>query len=355
LLLILVVEGQLSSVTLATAPSELDFSSKLKYSSPINAVALYVPTDTASPPLIITGSDDDKAVVWDLRSGKKLRSLKGEHSDCIRAIFVYVPPTDPTAAVKVLTASDDNSIIVWDLSTGDKELTVTDVSAGGINAVAVGHAAGPKSSAWILGGCTSGTIQAWDLKSGDLLRSFVEFHSQAITCMTVFNNIVITGACDGETVIWNLQGKRLTTLEHDEGVTSVALYVPEEGDDHFSQPLLVTGHDDHTAVVWGFNTGEKVLVLEDQHEDAVSGVAIVSPLDKSLPIVVTCSHDSTAVLWDLLTGRVLRRLEGGHNDYVNAVAVYVPEDDKQPTRVVTAGDDCTVMVWELSKGILSTS
>ncbi|MEO0080590.1 MAG: hypothetical protein ABIK44_07950, partial [candidate division WOR-3 bacterium] len=50
-------------------------------------------------------------IVWDLATGKPLRTLKG-HTDSVRA--VAIAPDGRTA----VSGSDDNTLIVWDLATG---------------------------------------------------------------------------------------------------------------------------------------------------------------------------------------------------------------------------------------------
>jgi WD40 repeat protein len=333
-------------------------------------VAVHVPTGVISPPLIITGGEDCDLVVWNLLDGTKSSSLMPGR---ITSIFVYASPG--SAAVKIVAAIDKRSIIIGPHPAGSQQKPAfIGNTPNDINVVAVAHAAGPNSPAWILGGCASGTIQVWDLETRASVLTSFDFHTHAITCIAVHNNILVTGFADGKTVVWRLLavearllGKKITALEsYDVGananhrlsmsqrrVNSVALYIPEDGDDRFTQPLLIISRNkavEPVAEVWGLHTGQIIRVLKGGHDKCITGVAVIQPRDQSYPIVVTCSQDSTAVLWDLVSGCLLRRLDSVHRGDINAVAVYVPEDDKQPARVVTAGDDGIVLVTVLNKG-----
>jgi len=67
-------------------------------------------------------SDDKTLVVWDLGSGRELRTLSG-HSSNVNAVAVT---PDGQRAV---SASDDKTLKVWDLETGEVTTTFTCDSA----------------------------------------------------------------------------------------------------------------------------------------------------------------------------------------------------------------------------------
>ena len=59
----------------------------------------------------VSASDDKTLKVWDLESGRELRTLQG-HSDWVNGVAVS---PDGRRAV---SASDDKTLKVWDLETG---------------------------------------------------------------------------------------------------------------------------------------------------------------------------------------------------------------------------------------------
>ena len=81
--------------------------------SHVNAVAV-----TGDGKYAVSGSDDEKLKVWELATGRKIRTLKG-HSDSVNAVAVT---GDGKYAI---SASDDTTLKVWELATGQKIATFT--------------------------------------------------------------------------------------------------------------------------------------------------------------------------------------------------------------------------------------
>lgn len=73
-------------------------------------------------PMVVTGSYDQTAAIWDMNSGKLVRQLLG-HKDSVTALSLYVPPeleNDPL----VITGSIDKLVIIWNLYTGERLQTL---------------------------------------------------------------------------------------------------------------------------------------------------------------------------------------------------------------------------------------
>jgi len=64
--------------------------------------------------ILVTGSDDDTAILWDTSTGRKLRTLH-EHSKPVNAVAF-----SPDDSGRVLTASNDGTTILWNAETGKK-------------------------------------------------------------------------------------------------------------------------------------------------------------------------------------------------------------------------------------------
>jgi WD40 repeat protein len=71
----------------------------------------------AAGSLVITGSQDATAIIWDTRSGKPLRTLKGHTAPVTSVAF----SPDSTRA---LTGSRDNTAKLWDAKTGKEILSL---------------------------------------------------------------------------------------------------------------------------------------------------------------------------------------------------------------------------------------
>jgi WD40 repeat protein len=338
----------------------LEFSAKLKYTSPISAIAVHAPLGSNTPPMVITGSEDKKVVVWDMRSGKKMLLLENGHTAGITSIAVYAPKVGSDTTVKVITASEDGTAVIWKLLTGERILTLRGEHQGGIHAVAVFTPAEKNTDALIVTAGEDGQAIVWDMKKGIKVRTLVGGHHDraGLNAVAVYAPpadegvpVVVTGGDDSMVVVWNLiTGKMLRVLEgHTNVVTSLAVCPPFNGG--VSTPAtIISGGLDETAIVWDLNTGEKLRLLEGEHTDTVSAIAVCVPRDDSLPLVITASEDKTAVIWDVASGAVLRKLEGVHTDYLNAVAVLIPNDESAPPVIITGSDDRTAVFWELTHG-----
>ena len=102
---------------------------------------------------------------------------------------------------------------------------------------------------------------------------------------------------------------------------------------------LVTGSEDHNAIVWDALTGSEVARLKGHREGLVS--VAFSPDGRR---IVTGSRDQTARVWDAATGKEFFSLEVG-NGSVWAVA-FSPDG----RRIITTCDVPTPVLWDAASG-----
>jgi WD40 repeat protein len=265
----------------------------------------------------VSASYDNTLKVWDLESGRVLRTLEG-HS----AIYGVALTPDGKRAV---SAASDNTLKVWDLESGCALHTLEGHSkfVSGVAVTPEGKRAVSASS--------DNTLKVWDLESGRMLRT-LEGHSASVSgvAVTPEGKRAVSAAWDNTLKVWDLEsGRVLRTLEgHSNLVSSVA--VTPEG------TRAVSASYDNTLKVWDLESGCALRPLEG-HSLGVSGVA-VTPEGKR---AVSASWDGTLKVWDLECGRASHTLEG-HSASVSAVAV-MPEG----ARAVSASWDNMLKVWDL--------
>lgn len=145
---------------------------------------------------------------------------------------------------------------------------------------------------------------------------------------------LVTGSNDHTAILWDADtGQELHTLRgHSNSVTSVAF----SPDGH----RVLTGSEDHTAKLWDAETGQELRTFEG-HSGAVWAVAF-SPHGRR---VLTGSADKTARLWDTETGQELRTFQG-HAGGVTSV-VFSPDGGTVLTG--STGDD-TARLWDVETG-----
>lgn len=120
------------------------------------------------PTVLLTGSIDQTAKLWDTTSGTSLVTFSpvtdngqviSGHSNSVTAVAF-----SPDAAT-VLTGSDDQTIKLWDISGGVETRTFTGASAR-IASIAFSH-----DGLSIAGGATDGTVRVWTVADGSLQRT----------------------------------------------------------------------------------------------------------------------------------------------------------------------------------------
>ncbi|KAJ6513922.1 WD40-repeat-containing domain protein [Mycena vitilis] len=302
-------------------------------------------------PVLITGSYDRTARVWNLETGVELHCLKG-HTRAVRALQFD--------QVKLITGSMDH------------------------------------------------TLKVWDWRRGKCIRTLTG-HTEGIVCLNFDSNVLASGSVDSTIKVWNLRtGGAFTLRGHSDWVNSVQLWdanpgapsVPSsslstlEGEGSPSPcsgapqidpgKMLFSASDDGTIKLWDLTqrscvrvfTGHvgqvqsmKLLLADEcggddpdgKIDDAdrasqadpgspsstgdlrVSGIEKLPAVPPTLipsrkkPLLISGSLDNTIKLWDIDTGEAISTFFG-HIEGVWAVA-----SDKM--RLVSGSHDRTIKVW----------
>lgn len=225
--------------------------------------------------LIVTGSWDNSARIWNTETGLSIRKLEGEHT-----AFVNTAVFSPNGEF-VLTASDDGTAKLW---------TVAD---GKVIRTFAGHADRVRSAAFSFDGqaiittSSDKTAWLWNTVTGEVVQKFVGHQWAVLTGdLSRDGKRLITGSEDNVAKVWDVaSGECLLTLAgHTAPIASVA-FSPDAS-------RALTGSLDQAAKLWDARTGKEVLTLSRHTEDVTS--VTFSPDGKQ---VLTGSRDGTAILW----------------------------------------------------------
>ena len=107
---------------------------------------------------IVSGSEDNTVIVWDLETGEPINMLVG-HKGSVRSVTV-----SPDGR-HIVSASHDNTVIVWDLETGSPIRRLTG-HQGWVWSVAVSP-----NGRRIVSGSEDQTVAVWDLDTGQRLAT----------------------------------------------------------------------------------------------------------------------------------------------------------------------------------------
>ncbi|MEO6391422.1 MAG: caspase family protein [Pyrinomonadaceae bacterium] len=229
-------------------------------------------------------SDNTAIKLWDIVSGNELRILSG-HTKSVRT-FVF--SKDGTT---LASGSEDDTIKLWEVETGRELQTFSGHPA--VQSIAIS----PDGKTFVTGGSESydSPIKLWDSKTGAPLRTFYG-HSLLITSVAISPDGKIlasgSGSSDDSTIkLWDItSGKELRTLSgHHKAVTALT-FSPDGA-------RLASAGLEKEIKLWDVATGQEAQILSG-HSYAGWSVAF-SPDGKTL---ASGGQDETVMLWKVGSG-----------------------------------------------------
>ncbi|KAF9579508.1 hypothetical protein BGW38_004205, partial [Lunasporangiospora selenospora] len=243
---------------------------------------------------IVSGSRDNTIKIWDLTTGRCLRTYTG-HSASVLCLQYDEE--------RIVSGSSDTTIIVWDLDTG------------AILQRLRGHADSVLSLRFekdtVVSCSKDRTVKIWKISTGEMLRTLsghraavnaVQFSPEnSVSPFAGSPRIVVSASGDRSIKIWSFEtGECLRTLEgHARGIACI----------QFESNIIVSGSSDRSIKIWDLARGECIKTLVG-HED------LVRTLQFSGGRIISGGYDETLKIWDQESGRLLADLEGGHHHRV---------------------------------------
>jgi len=277
-----------------------------------------------------------KIKLWELASGRELGTLIGHIGPVLSLAF---SPKENILA----SAGADSRIKLWNATTG-RELGTLTGHFSRVHSVAFS----PDGKTLASGGVDS-SIKTWDVATGrNLLTLWGHSYWILSVAFSPDGTMLASGSADQTIKLWDFAtGRNLQTLV---GHSAVVRSVAFSGD---SKSLLSGGGEtiiefnketaattpDNTIKLWDVSTGRLVRSFT-AHSGGVLSIA-VSPDGKT---VASGSGDRSIKLWEITTGRELRSL-AEHSGLVLAVAISI--DDKV---IASAGRDKTIKLWDTTTG-----
>ncbi|RPD65766.1 WD40 repeat-like protein [Lentinus tigrinus ALCF2SS1-7] len=328
-----------------------------------------------------------------------VRALKG-HTDgvmCLQFSETLLHPSFPV----LITGSYDRTARVWNLENG----TEVQCLSGHTRAIR----ALQFDEAKLITGSMDHTMRVWNWRTGQLLK-VLEGHTEGVVCLRFDSNVLASGSVDTTVKVWNFRtGECFTLRGHCDWVNAVQLWdstgtgtvsscdagpnalenapTPSSSSAPQIDPgkMLFSASDDGTIRLWDLcartcvrqfkgHVGQvqslKLLMVDEGCEspatasDGSDRETSVEPQDsltlasssqasaqlsrrntaekRQKPVLISGSLDNTIKVWDIDTGKVQRTLFG-HIEGVWAVA-----SDK--LRLVSGSHDRTIKVWSREEG-----
>ena len=283
-----------------------------RHSSYINALAV-----APNGRWLASASSDSTVKLWDLASGRLLRTLTG-HAQGVENVAITPD------GLSVVSLSEDNTIKVWDAETGKLLRTVTGIV--GRNDY-VQDSLVVSSDGRSLFSASSQAIRRIDLATGKLKKRYAKlgrFFGQWLAFALSPDNRFIAAAHAGTRASQN-NGAQVVLLDAASGKVRRVLgnYDAKESVNSIAfspdgRMVAVSGNNG-TAKVWSTASGRLLhtLAYSETAENRYVNAVRFSPDSRT---IVTTGGKEGLKFWDAATGRLLRNLTDKRYAYSNAVA-----------------------------------
>lgn len=270
---------------------------------------------------VATSGDDGLIRVWDVGTGRLLRSVRGPGGT---VSDVAVSP-DGRLLASCTDSGDGSRVQLLDARTLRPRRSFEAQEEGIFEVVF-----SPDGRLLASGG-RDHVVRLWDVRTGRLLRSLAG-HDDAVTALAFTpdgRRLASASAEHDSTVrLWDVAtGAALHTLAaHGDWVTSVA-FAP-------GGATLASGGRDHKLIIWDTGSGRKMREL--RQPEMVYEIEF-SPDGK---VIAEAGGGGIVRLHDALTGRLLSKFQA-HREEINEVK-FAPRG----LLLLTASYDSTVKLWE---------
>jgi len=230
---------------------------------------------------LISGGWDAQIILWDLQTGKSLRTFTG-HEDKVYKLSVSPDHT------QLLSASADGSVRLWTIETGELVRTYNVPDADSATNDVNGVAFAPDGKTFVSGGSDK-AVHIWDATSDRLIMT-LQGHTESVneTIYSPDGTQIASSSWDDSVRLWDpTTGTEVRRITGHNGNTFGLAYTAD------GQYLLSTSQD-MTIRVWHTTTGDELHRFAG-HGDWIQEV-VVSPDGRFL---VSGAQDRTARIWRL--------------------------------------------------------
>ena len=271
--------------------------------------------------IVASSSWDKRVKLWDVATGRELKTFIGHQSPVRVVIF---SPDGKTLA----SGSADRSVKLWDVSTG-RELETLRGHGGSVSSITFSP-----DGKTLASGSADRSVKLWDVSTGRELETFRGFQSHVLNVSFSRNGkTLVSGSADRKIKFWDiLVGREFNTFKWHRGSVLSVRFSPDG-------QTIASGSTDRSVKSWDMATGRELKTING-HQGTVLNVSF-SPDGKTL---VSGSTDKSIELWDVSTGQELRAFNG-HQD-----AVYSVSFSPDGKTLVSGSADKSIELWDVSTG-----
>jgi WD40 repeat protein len=257
--------------------------------------------------LVASGSDDNTIKLWDVATGRQLRTLSG-HSSAVWSIAF-----SPRGGV-LASGSNDTTVRLWEVASGRKLQTLS------------GHSKLVKAVAFspdgrlISSGSYDNTVKVWSAETGKELRTLAGHpHPVETVAFSPDGKRIASGSSDSTVKLWDVAtGGEVRTLKGHNGYVLSVAFSPDGR-------VLASGSEDKTIKLWHVESGRELKTLVG-HSTRVwtlafspDGGLLASGSWPDADRMPGTDWNGMAKLWDAKTGNELRTLSD-HSGWILSLA-----------------------------------
>jgi WD40 repeat protein/ABC-type branched-subunit amino acid transport system substrate-binding protein len=273
---------------------------------------------------LASGSTDKTIKLWDVKTGKEIKPLKG-HDHWVNSVSFS------SDGQTLASGSEDNTVKIWDVKTG-KEITPKPMRHDG----SVYSVSFSSDGQTLASGSTDKTIKLWDVKTGKEIKP-LKGHDHWVYSVSFSpdGQTLASGSGDSTIKLWYLEaGEEIYTLKgYGDKVYSVSF--SSDGQ------TLASGSEDNTIKIWDVKTGKEITPKPMRHDGSVYSVSF-SPDGQTL---ASGSEDNTIKIWDVKTGKEITPKLMRHDGSVYSVSF---SSDGQT--LASGSNDKTIKIWDVKTG-----
>jgi WD40 repeat protein len=232
-------------------------------------------------------SSDNIVQLWDISSGKEIKTLKG-HRNSVNSITFS--PNGKTLA----SASSDNTVKLWDINSG-REITSFIGHKNSVNSISFSPDGKTLASA-----SSDNTVKLWDISSGKEIKT-LKGHIDSVNSLSFSpdGKILASASSDNTVKLWDINsGKEITTMKGHTNFVSSVSFSPDG-------KIIASASSDNTLKLWDIDSGKEITTMKG-HTGSVSSVSF-SPDGKT---IASASWDKTVKLWDIKSSREIQTFKG---------------------------------------------
>ena len=345
-------------------PSKTD--NKREDHTPIrHALSIEALDFTANSKMLVSGSADGAAIVWDVETGNPLFTVPG-HTGSVKALGFL--EDDKT----LISASSDGTLRTWETDTDNQQLIPMKHKR---SIFCMAFSADHKTVA--IGGVGNG-VHLWNADTKNFVATFETGHKNYVDTLAFSpdDKILATGSRDRKVELWDVPNhQRLSILDgYTDGI--IEMTFSADGKKFASRSRDGTAHlsdldtEKKTVLVTAPNSGVNALAFSPDSSLLVSGCSdekiqlwdanthqhiadsIVNPTVHHLEFspdgktVVTGTQRGLILLWDVDTRTVIHQIRMGvrMGNAAEPIAFAFTQDGKT---LVSGCSDGTIFIWDL--------